>query len=555
MAYDGHIRIGVELDTAALSKELDNLGRLARGGSASAQAAVSTLLLTVTAAGAAIIAATRQAVVEARRQADAQARDGGFQQVGAHMAAGVKAGLNAGVGAVVAAGRGLVRSVLTGMRQEAQIASPSKVMRDIVGKNLALGVAVGITENETEAVKAARKLAADVFDAASEWIDTEAYFDRLDTRGQIEAYRALQSVFVEGSAERKRIDRELYALEQQLLDQSDKQRAAAYDADKQRVDDQARYGNASLVEQYNAWLAVMGKYKAGTKERTAAERELLDVVTAIGDEVDRLNATYDVALDKRTGELMNTYGLFEFPDVHVRMTPTRMTANLGRQVSQLQAWSDNMKLLAGRGLLDPSLMAELTALGPEYGREVETMLAMSDGALKDYNTLYTEKRRLAAAQAKAELAPLRDELNEQIKALTIADIDRDGLHFVGDAIMKAIADGAKNGTPSLLAVIRDALAEIVADANDALGNDADPTATFLPGYSGFTPLDYKPRSFGKLSRAQQALEELRLVRERATGSGGSINANLVIEASGSLRRIIELLGLELKRADYLGGGQ
>lgn len=86
--------------------------------------------------------------------AGVRGRVGDMRSAGSQLAAGVASGISSNTGAAVSAMASLVASVNAEAKKVAKIHSPSRLMRDEVGKFLALGVAVGITENEDAASKA-----------------------------------------------------------------------------------------------------------------------------------------------------------------------------------------------------------------------------------------------------------------------------------------------------------------------------------------------------------------------------------------------------------------
>ena len=89
----------------------------------------------------------------------------GFYNVGANLMRGTVAGMTANSPAVEEAARAAVRNAVTGAKKEGNIKSPSRVMRDEVGKILAAGMAVGIDEGSGDVEKSARNLAKVSVDA------------------------------------------------------------------------------------------------------------------------------------------------------------------------------------------------------------------------------------------------------------------------------------------------------------------------------------------------------------------------------------------------------
>ena len=84
---------------------------------------------------------------------------------------GIAKGIKESVDFVVNIAKNLGKSIVGGIKSFFKIKSPSKLMSDEVGKPIALGVAQGIKENESAAISAARKMAAEAFSASKEWID------------------------------------------------------------------------------------------------------------------------------------------------------------------------------------------------------------------------------------------------------------------------------------------------------------------------------------------------------------------------------------------------
>lgn len=89
----------------------------------------------------------------------------GFYNVGANLMRGTVAGMTANSPAVEEAARAAVRNAVAGAKKEGNIKSPSRVMRDEVGKMLAAGMAVGIDEGSGDVEKSARNLAKVSVDA------------------------------------------------------------------------------------------------------------------------------------------------------------------------------------------------------------------------------------------------------------------------------------------------------------------------------------------------------------------------------------------------------
>src|SRR5690606_35728717 len=70
-----------------------------------------------------------------------------FTSIGVQAMAGLNIGLNSGRGRVMATARNIANSVASTMKSALRIKSPSRLMRDDVGKEVPAGLAVGIRDN------------------------------------------------------------------------------------------------------------------------------------------------------------------------------------------------------------------------------------------------------------------------------------------------------------------------------------------------------------------------------------------------------------------------
>ncbi|MBC1982771.1 tape measure protein [Listeria booriae] len=95
---------------------------------------------------------------------------GGWDSVGSNMGAGISAGLRSAAESVGTAAANVVRSAMAAAQREGQIKSPSRLMRDQVGKYLAEGVAVGMDRDKT-VVKSAKNMALSAVTATQEALE------------------------------------------------------------------------------------------------------------------------------------------------------------------------------------------------------------------------------------------------------------------------------------------------------------------------------------------------------------------------------------------------
>ena len=92
---------------------------------------------------------------------------GQVASIGGQIVNGIANGIRGAAGAVVSALGGVVNQAVEHAKSMLGIHSPSRVMRDLIGKNIARGVAVGIEDETATAVSAVRAMSAQVVDAGN----------------------------------------------------------------------------------------------------------------------------------------------------------------------------------------------------------------------------------------------------------------------------------------------------------------------------------------------------------------------------------------------------
>ncbi|MED4392536.1 D-Ala-D-Ala carboxypeptidase family metallohydrolase [Priestia aryabhattai] len=126
-------------------------------------------------------------------------------------------------------------------------------------------------------------------------------------------------------------------------------------------------------------------------------------------------ADYKEAVDQRTQEIVDTWGLFEKAQVE-KLDPAKLMSNLQGQVKVMKDWSKNLADLASRGL-DEGFVQSLRKMGPESASQIAALTKMSDSELNKYVDLWREKHKLARQAAVTELQQLKQETQQKVKEL------------------------------------------------------------------------------------------------------------------------------------------
>lgn len=304
---------------------------------------------------------------------------------------------------------------------------------------------------DREVYRVQNELVAATYQASIDWIEEEKYYNRLSTEEELAAYERMQSRYIEGSEERKKIDREVYSLRNQLMDES-------YQKSLDWIEEEQYYGRMSLADELAAYKRIQSRYAAGTEERTKMDREVYrvekeiyeaqqqyiadvqsvqesanqkriqleeeyaDKVKSINEQLERdiasLNDEYQNAVESRTKSLYQSYGLFDEVTEKESVGSETLMKNLEGQVQEFGEWQDILGELSAKGV-DTDLISELQEMGPSAIEQIRALNSMSDDELEKYVSLWSIKHAQAREQATSELESLRIETQEQIAQLRV----------------------------------------------------------------------------------------------------------------------------------------
>lgn len=290
--------------------------------------------------------------------------------VGKNIIEGVKTGVANAAGLLIDAVKDVAEKALNGLKKFLGIHSPSRVMRDEVGKNIALGIAEGITQNKDYAKKSAEEIAQLTLDAAKKRLDNE------------KVYRSLS-----------------------LADE------AAY---WNRVRKQIKSGTQGRIDADKEYFTAKKKLN---EKLTSIEQEYADNVRnvneSLADSIQSLRDAYKDELTSRTQDIMGSMSLFDEFTAITELSTEDLLNNLQSQVTGLRDWSNNLKNLERRGI-SGDMLDELRGMGTDAAGEIALMTQMTDSQLDEYVSLWKQKQSLARKEARHELEPMLEETEEQI---------------------------------------------------------------------------------------------------------------------------------------------
>lgn len=262
-----------------------------------------------------------------------------------------------------------------------------------------------------------KQLRNESYEHSMDWIEEEKYYNRLSLADELAAYKRVQSRYEKGTDERKKMDREVYRLEQEI----DEARTQ-YIQDVQNVQQEAN------------------------QKRLDLEQEYADKVTEINERlaqnIQSLNDEYQNQLKSRTNSLYQSYGLFDEVAKRDEVSGETLMKNLEGQVQEFGQWQDILDQLSAKGL-DSELIEELQEMGPSALAQLEALNSMSDEELEKYASLWSIKHAQAREQATTELEGLRVETQEKIARLRVeADQELDEYRTVWQQKMAQVTADA-----------------------------------------------------------------------------------------------------------------
>lgn len=320
--------------------------------------------------------------------------------------------------------------ITKGFKDALGIHSPSKVMKEQVGVQIANGVIEGIKSKKGAAKKSAAKLSEEIIDAATKKLDVLQTYNKITTAQEVDFWKKIYNATKKGT-EAHLTAYKNYKSAQQSLNQE-----ILSDAEK-RLDKLQTYNKISASEEVAYWKIVMNQLKKGSDEYLTAyknyisakksyneelnslETEYKDKVTTIYDnlktKVDELTKAYNDQVESRKNALLSAFSLFNEYEISSDKNGEDLTNSLQSQVNALQKFNKQMSELEGRAILPQDLIDELRNQGVAATGELEALNTLTDEKLQQYADLWKQRNQLAQEEAERENKDAYDKLQSDIE--------------------------------------------------------------------------------------------------------------------------------------------
>jgi len=336
---------------------------------------------------------------------------GAIIQVGKDLVGGIWQGIVGAADQFMRDVKEFFGGIVDGVKDFLGIHSPSKLFKEQIGENIALGVAEGIDAKADKAIKAADDLAKDVYKRSKDWADKQTKYMELSLDDQIELWETIQGQFIETS--------------KQYSDAEEK----LYDLRKKKRDEEAK----EAERQTNEYVA---NIKSGL------------------DKIKKLWSDYKTVYDKEYSSINGAFGLFASPNDRQYVEGVDLMENMRKQIRDINQFYDGLEQLYERGI-GKDMVDEIRAMGPGAINELVGLLDLSDQQLEEYYDMYKHKADVAKYWtdrytdnlkniAEASITGMFDGMNVELNDALDAAYDW------GEDYVKELAAGIEAGTLSYL---------------------------------------------------------------------------------------------------------
>lgn len=261
--------------------------------------------------------------------------------------------------------KGFAKTITKGIKDFFGIKSPSRVMRDEVGKQLAEGIAVGITDNSKKAETAADKLGQNILSAAQKRLDDYKVYNELTLADEVGYWDAVRVQITEGTDARIEADKKYF------------------EAKKSLVDEEKR-----LAEEE---VKIYEKVAEAGKE---LQKKLDEIAAKFAERVKSIAGNFSLF-----GGIGSEYSM---SDLLNGKHKNDLFSGLETDISDLEDWTRQTERLKNK-IGDTELYKEIYDSGFEALPQIRMLNSLSEEELQRYVDLYDKKMQLATSIASSEL--------------------------------------------------------------------------------------------------------------------------------------------------------
>lgn len=337
-----------------------------------------------------------------------------LKDIGANIMEGLKIGITSKAAELEHSAKNVASKVGESIRDFFGIHSPSKLTTEYgyyVAKGLAVGIDSGSKEAEAAAKKAATKTNKSFQDAFSD-AQSKYKIGKLDTTQYIAALQTVNKQYAKTAEQHRKVTEEISKMNKTAAAEQIKAAKEAYDASKTYIENRAATGKLTLNQELTLWQQVQSKYKAGSTQRIAADKEVYRV------QQEMAKASFEASKEwieksSETNQLSLTEELGAWERVQARYkegTDERKAADEAAGKVRLEIYSQltaaSEEFLAKTKEINANVAAEEKRLNDEYAAAVE----QRSKSINDFAGLFDQVTLASETSGKDLLENLRGQV-------------------------------------------------------------------------------------------------------------------------------------------------
>lgn len=352
---------------------------------------------------------------------------GKLKSVGTDIVKGLWNGINNAKDWIIEKIKGFGDAVLGGLKSFFGIKSPSTVMRDQVGREIARGVAVGIEKNTNEAISAmedlgtgvtaqakknlakekdiSKKINSEILKLAKQKLESWKQNNELTAESEVTFWGTILGQLTEGTKEYIEAEKKFYeaknSIDEELLNSAQK-----------KLENYKVYNELTLADEVGFWDELRLQLTEGTDARIKADKSYFEAKASLNNQFiaaeESLQTTlagiYQKIVDRKK-ELLNNFNLTEkYVDGNEKPASfMELNDALDSQIDALELWDSELKTLEER-IGGTALYEEIAAMGLAGLSQVQEVNEMTDYQINMLLEKHKKREELAGKMAEEELS-------------------------------------------------------------------------------------------------------------------------------------------------------
>lgn len=441
----------------------------------------------------------------------------GFVSAGRNMAAGIASGIHSGTPFVTAAARSAVRAAVKAAQKAGEIKSPSRVMKNEVGKYLPLGMAAGIKDNTDSVVNASRSMCASALTASADELDIHSPSRKFkniigknipkgiakgvrESKSELvgemesvvnEALSAAQNASKNGNY--SEIGSNLLSGLSTSLSTSKSRSSETIQEIISQQEEALSNANQKKEEKLQNKIDKLGSKKANKKQKAALKKKLKQMkasdkkqesqlktagekaAAAYNDAFEKESARITKIAEERIQKLSETYQT-QYNDIKSKMdTLTEKQQSWGnvydlkQNIADIKRYQTNLKALENK--IPESMMDKILGMNMDeataYMDWFQGMTSAEQKAyLNDWNTMYSSSETFSKNFFSDDFGKIQKEYQDKLKKAT-DDLQAE-MNQIGTNIAKGLTAGMDSESRNLSKTIKKICANLVKTAKKQL---------------------------------------------------------------------------------------